>query len=159
MRKTSKYIIVFVILALVTFASLMVYAYFRDTNKPQGGDEQPGGTSEDEKTEGSATASFEYSGSANVDLATRKVTLYFKNAKKAIKDVSLELVADVNGQSVSLAEAGIMKPGDETRELDLKTDVNLAKGKYSGKFVLHFYNGAGEKEIVKSNIKIDVIVK
>lgn len=158
MKKKTKYIVLaFTISLLLTLVSLLAYAYITGNGKSDdnGGQTDNTGGQSEQKIE--KAASIDYSDSVSV--GENKLSLYFKNADRSSKNMSLEVVVFNGEERISLAKTGVLKPGDEIRELDLATDLDLAKGKYSGEFELHFYNDEGKEEIVDSKIKTKVFIK
>ena len=157
MKKKTKYIVLaFTISLLLTLVSLLAYAYITGNGKSDDS-EQTDNTSGQSEQKIEKAASIDYSDSVSV--GENKLSLYFKNADRSSKNMSLEVVVFNGEERISLAKTGVLKPGEEIRELDLAADVDLAKGKYSGEFELHFYNDEGKEEIVDSKIKTKVFIK
>jgi len=113
---------------------------------------------EDEK-EGDADVSLKYSGYATLLSDEKLVTLNFINPSKSKKSLSLEIVADVDGESVVLAKTDKIHPGYKINSVKSNLDGEIPKGSYKGKFVVYFYDEQGKEEIVNSEIIINIYVK
>lgn len=157
-QNTKRAIIAFIISLLLTLVALLCYAYFRDAGKKDG-EEQETGTEQTEEAKNDKGASFDYSGRVSVRPSEKLVKLSFTNPLRSTKNISLELKAKINGVEYSLAKKEQMVPGDKIEELPLLYDGSLPSGRFPGDFILHFYNEAGNEEVVNTKLKIDVYVK
>ena len=122
---------------------------------------QDGGASSDGATKklDNNSASIKYSGAAKVFQDKKTIELYFENPAESRKDISLEIVGDINGEKVSFIKNVKLKPGMKVEKVTYKPSKTLEKGKYKGQFLLHFFNESGKEEVVASEVIIDVIIK
>lgn len=157
-QKAAKYLAIFGALAITTFALLTVLTRLKNETKT-GDSAQPDVPPSSQSDTTNKSAAFDYSTMVTVDTSARALSLYFKNADRSSKNLSLEIVGDIGGEQISLARTDTLKPGDEVRQLSLSYDRELAAGQYGGEFILHFYNDQAEEEIVNSKVKISLQVK
>ena len=152
--------VVFVIVAASTLVLIMAGAYiYQLFNKKDEPTQSSYSSSEqDVEKNDEYTASMEYSGNVTINSDDGSIKLYFKNPEKSRKTVSLEIVGDINGQNTSIAEVKEIIPGEEIRNLQYDPSKGIEKGKYQGKFILHFYNDEGIEEIINSAIVVNIIV-
>ena len=153
----------FVIIAIVAFVAAIAGGYlFRMINHS---DEEPESSitkvesGDDKEAKGDTDVSLQYAGYATLLSDEKLVTLNFTNPSKSKKSLSLEIVADIDGENVTLAKTDIIRPGYRIDSIKYKLDREIPKGDYNGKFVVHFYNEQDKEEIVNSEIKINIYVK
>lgn len=160
---SSKKKIIITVVAIVAFVAAIAGGYlFRMINHNEEEPEysitkvESGGG---EEAKGDTDVSLQYAGYATLLSDEKLVTLNFTNPSKSKKSLSLEIVADIDGENVTLAKTGIIRPGYKIDSIKYKLDREIPKGSYSGKFVVYFYNEQDKQEIVNSEIKINIYVK
>lgn len=115
--------------------------------------------SEDDDGKSDVDVSLKYAGHATLETDKNLITLNFTNPSKSKKSLSLEIVANVDGEDIILAETDMIRPGYKIDSAKYTLDREVPKGDYKGKFIVHFYNEQDEEEIVNSEIAINVYVK
>ncbi len=113
----------------------------------------------DNEEHSNADVSLQYAGSATLLTDEKLITLNFTNPAKSKKSLSLDIIAEVDGEDVILAKTGIIRPGYKIDSVKYTLDREIPKGEYKGKFIVHFYNEQDKEEIVNSAITISVYVK
>ena len=103
--------------------------------------------------------SLEYAGYVTLETEQNLITLNFTNPSRSTKSLSLEIVGNINGEEITFAKTDIIKPGNKITDVKYTPEKEIAKGRYDGKFVVHFYNEQDQEEIVVTNIDIKVYVK
>ena len=114
---------------------------------------------DDGEEAGTVDASLKYSGYVTLLNEEKLITLNFINPKKARKTISLEIIANVDGEDVTLAKTDKIAPGYKIDSVKYELDREIEKGNYKGNFIVYFYNEKDEEEIVNSRIGINVYVK
>ena len=115
--------------------------------------------SENDDGKSDVDVSLKYSGYATLLSDENLITLNFTNPSKSKKSLSLEIVADIDGEDIVLAKTDRIYPGYKIDSVKYTLDKEIAKGDYKGKFIVHFYNEQDKEEIVNSEIAINVYVK
>ncbi len=167
-NKAVKLIVIFFVTAFSATVLAMAGAFLYEkitgngnSNKPaesSAGSQNKSEPSPNYTNDGSSTASIEYSGNATVNTTENIVSFHFKNPSKSKKSISLKIVAIVNGEEIVIGKKDRLAPGDLVKELPYQPEKEIEKGNYDGKYVLHFYNEAGEEEIVNSEVLINIRV-
>ena len=153
----------FGIIAVVAFVAAMVggslYQLLRHSGEEDSNSSITKVASEDDNGESDVDVSLKYVGYVTLLNDEKLVTLNFTNPSKSKKSLSLEIVADIDGEDITLAKTDRIHPGYKIDSVKSDLDREIPKGNYKGKFIIHFYNERGEEEIVNSEIKINVYVK
>ncbi len=152
-----------IIIAIVAFVAAIAGGYLLQTIN-HGDNEsdytitraEPDGN---EETKGDTDVSLQYAGYATLHSDEKLITLNFTNPSRSKKGLSLEIVADINGENITLAKTDIIRPGYKIDSIKYKLNREIPEGTYNGKFVIHFYNEQDKEEIVNSEIKINFYVK
>ena len=163
MSTKKKKILPFIIIAIVAFVVAIAVGYlFLMIQQGSGGEPdssiekvQP----EDDDKEGDVNVSLKYAGFATLLSDEKLITLNFTNPSKSKKSLSLEIVAEVDGESIVLAKTDKIHPGYKINSVKYTLDREIPKGDYKGKFIVHFYNEQNKEEIVNSEILINIYVK
>lgn len=158
-KRVLKIAAIFAVVALTTFSSIMAIMYIRDHSSNNGTGSEANSNSEVVEKNDDQTASMRYMGFITVQPSENNISLYFENPIRSRKSVKLEITCDIDGESVTLAEVDNLAPGDRVENVPYNLAKKLEPGRYTGAFVLHFYDESGKEEIVNSNISIDVVVK
>lgn len=153
----------FVVIAIVALVAAMAGGYFIRMLL-DGGEKNPdysitkieSGDSDEEK---SVDASLQYAGYVTLINTEKRITLNFTNPTKSKKSMSLDIVANINGEDVKLASTDKIRPGYKIDSVKYTLDRKIPEGDYKGKFVVHFYNEQDNEEIVNSEIAIKVYVR
>lgn len=152
-----------IIIAIVTFAAAVAGGYLfqmiihRSEEAPDSSITKV--ESEDDDENSNVDVSLKYAGYATLEIDKNLVTLNFTNPSKSRKSLDLEIVAEVDGESIVLARTDKIRPGYKIDSVKYTLDREIPKGNYKGKFIVHFYNEQDEEEIVNSKIAINVYVK
>ena len=153
----------FIIIAIATFGLAIAGGYLFQMFLHNGEDESNSSIvkveSEDDGEKSDVDVSLKYAGYATLLSDENLVTLNFTNPSKSKKSLSLEIVANVDGEDIILAETDMIRPGYKIDSAKYTLDREVPKGDYKGKFIVHFYNEQDEEEIVNSEIAINVYVK
>lgn len=153
----------FILIAIVVFAAAVAGGYLfqmminRSEGTPDSSITKVDSEDADEKSD--VDVSLKYAGYATLLSDENLVTLNFTNPSKSKKSLSLEIVANVDGEDIILAETDMIRPGYKIDSAKYTLDREVPKGDYKGKFIVHFYNEQDEEEIVNSEIAINVYVK
>ena len=152
-----------IVTTVVTFGLAAVGGYVYQMSQ-NGSEEIPNSSitkvePEEDDKEGDADVSLKYAGYATLLSDEKRVTLNFTNPSKSKKSLSLEIVAEVNGESITLAKTDKIRPGYKIDSVKSNLDREIPEGNYKGKFVVYFYNDQDKEEIVNSEIAINVYVK
>ena len=159
-EKKKKY--PFIILAIVAFAAAIAGGYIFRMIYDSGETSNSSIVkveSENDDGKSDVDVSLKYAGYATLLNDEKLVTLNFTNPSKSKKSLSLEIVADIDGEDVVLAKTDRIYPGYKIDSVKYTLDKEIPKGDYKGKFVVHFYNEQDEEEIVNSEIIINFYVK
>lgn len=98
-----------------------------------------------------------YSDKVTIDLSEEVVTLYFGNPGRSNQDMILRIVI----QDEVIAQSGLIPSGYQVETIALLPDVAslLQVGKYSGKFMIFYYDQkTSELATVNTEIPITVVV-
>ena len=160
-KKKDK--LLFVIITIVAFVAAVAGGYLFQMlqfgNKDNSNSSITKIDSEEDEKEGDADVSLKYAGYATLLSDEKLVTLNFTNPSKSKKSLSLEIIAEVNGENITLAKTDKIRPGYKIDSVKSDLDREIPKGNYKGKFVISFYNEQDKEEIVNSEITINVYVK
>lgn len=159
-EKKKKY--PFIILAIVAFAAAIAGGYIFRMIYDSGETSNSSIVkveSENDDGKSDVDVSLKYAGYATLLNDEKLITLNFTNPSKSKKSLSLEIVADIDGEDVVLAKTDRIYPGYKIDSVKYTLDKEIPKGDYKGKFVVHFYNEQDEEEIVNSEIIINFYVK
>lgn len=115
--------------------------------------------SENDAKKGDVDVSLQYKGYATLLTDEKLITLDFTNPSKSKKSLSLEIVANINGEDVVLAKSDRIYPGYKIDSTKSTLEQDIPKGNYQGKYIIHFYNEQDEEEIINSEIAINIYVK
>ena len=115
--------------------------------------------SDNEEMKDSTDVSLQYAGYVTLLSDEKNITLNFTNPSRSKKSLSLEIVANINGDNITLAKSDIIHPGYKINNIKYKLNREIPKGNYVGKFVVYFYGEQDKKEIVNTEIKINIYVK
>lgn len=164
MSASKKKKLPFIIIAIVAFVAAIAGGYFICRMVFQHDDENIDSSitkvePEEDDTEGDADVSLKYAGYATLLTDEKLVTLNFTNPSKSKKSLSLEIVANVDGEYIVLAKTDKIRPGYKIDSVKSDLDKEIPKGNYKGKFVIYFYNEQDKEEIVNSEIVINIYVK
>ena len=164
MSASNKKKLPLIIIAIVAFMAAVAGGYFVCRMILQSGDEDVNSSitkveSEEDEKAGDVDVSLKYAGYATLLSDEKLVTLNFTNPSKSKKSLSLEIVADIDGESVTLAKTDKIRPGYKIDSVKSTLDREIPKGNYKGKFVISFYNEQDKEEIVNSEIAINIYVK
>ena len=152
-----------VIIAIAAFGLAMAGGYLfqmminRSEETPDSSITKVDSEGADEKSD--VDVSLKYAGYATLLSDENLVTLNFANPSKSKKSLSLEIVANVDGEDIILAETDMIRPGYKIDSVKPTLDREVPKGNYKGKFIVHFYNEQDKEEIVNSEIAINIYVK
>lgn len=158
-RKKKKFLLIFV--AIVALGAAVAGWYFYQTiwHEETSDSSITKVESEPEDTEGTVDASLKYAGYVTLFNDEKKITLNFTNPKKSKKSLDLEIVADINGETITLAKTAKIRPGYKIDSVKSILDYEIPEGNYKGKFIIHFYDSQGKEEIINSEITINIYVK
>ena len=163
MSSEKKKKLPFIIIAIVAFVAAVAGGYLfqmlQSDNKGNSNSSITKVDSEEDEKEGDADVSLKYAGYATLLSDEKLVTLNFTNPSKSKKSLSLEIIAEVNGENITLAKTDKIRPGYKIDSVKSDLDREIPKGNYKGKFVISFYNEQDKEEIVNSEIAINVYVK
>ncbi len=159
MPKSQKKKFPIIILSAVTFLVAAIGGYFCFSFFVSAPSNSSITKVEDDGEEsGTVDASMKYSGYVTFLSEENLITLNFINPKESKKTLSLEIIANIDGEDIVLAKTGKIAPGYKIDSVKYDLDKKIEKGNYKGSFVVHFYDGEKE-EIVNSKIGINVYVK
>ena len=158
-RLNKKTSIIITIATTFTVAAIGGYVYQVVKHKDNSSNSSIVKIEDNDNNASSVDASFTYAGYATLDNDKKLITLNFINPSKSKKSLSLEIVADINGENITLAKTDKINPGYKIDSVKYQLNRELPKGNYNGNFVVHFYNDNGEEEIVNSKIAINIYVK
>lgn len=113
----------------------------------------------DDSEAGSVDASLTYSGYATLISEDDLITLNFANPKKSRKTLSLDIVANIDGEDIVLARTAKVHPGYKIDGVKYELNRDLPKGTYQGRYIVHFYDDDDNEEIVNSKIEIKIYIK
>ncbi len=114
---------------------------------------------EDDDNKSDVDVSLKYAGYVTLLNDEKLITLNFTNPSKSKKSLSLEIVAEVDGEDIILANTDKIRPGYKINNAQYTLDREIPQGNYKGKFIVHFYNEQDKEEIINSEIAINVYVK
>lgn len=152
-----------ILIAIVTFAVAMAGGYL--FQMALHGSEKTSDSSivkvepEDGDEKSDVDVSLKYAGYATLLSDEKIITLNFTNPSKSKKSLSLEIVAEVDGEDIVLAKTDKIRPGYKIDSVEYASDREIPEGNYKGKFIVHFYNEQDKEEIVNSEIAINVYIK
>ena len=153
----------FIIIAIVAFVAAVAGGYLfqmlQSDNKDNSNSSIMKVDPEEDEKEGDADVSLKYAGYVTLLSDEKLVTLNFTNPSKSKKSLSLEIVANVDGEDIVLAKTDKIRPGYKIDSVKSDLDREIPRGNYKGKFVISFYNDQDKEEIVNSEIAINVYVK
>ena len=164
MDKRSKPLIL--ILVLIAFISALIAfwaVFLRDPTPVRPPDEHPSletnaiPTEEEEKMdqpEGGGSVFITYSDQVTISLAGQEVGLFFSNPSRSNQSMVLEIII----RDVTVAQSGALPPGYLVETLPLLGTAKLSAGTYEGKFHVLFYNSAGGKAILDTEIPVTITV-
>jgi len=121
---------------------------------------QPPPVDDDDKLdheEGGGAVSLSLSDKLAIDLSDKQATLNFANPGRSTQNIVLWITI----QGVTIAQSGLITPGNKVTKLDLIEDAatKLAEGIYNGKFVLYYYDPENnERATVNTEIPVTVTV-
>ncbi len=148
-----KFAAVFIGVAAFTFLGIFLATRPDDQSSPSVSKDSEAIVKDDDQT-----ASMRYRGFVTVQPS--EISLFFENPSTSRKTIRLEITANINGETTTLAQVDHLSPGEKIETLQYFPSQNLEPGAvYPGKFILHFYDESGKEEIVNSTIDISVIVK
>jgi len=163
MSSEKKKKLPFIIIAIVAFVAAVAGGYLfqmpQSDNKGNSNSSITKVDSEEDEKEGDADVSLKYAGYTTLLSDEKLVTLNFINPSKSKKSLSLEIIAEVNGENVTLAKTDKIRPGYKIDSVKSDLSREIPKGNYKGKFVISFYNEQDKEEIVNSEITINIYVK
>ena len=110
---------------------------------------------------GGGSVSLIYTKKAEIDLATEKATIYYKNPNSSNHDIVIELYIVSDGNMYLLGRSGLVPAGNAIYELSVEQrEADIKAGQYEGLYRISFYNPeTGERAIVDSNIEgVTVVV-
>lgn len=165
-KKSKKRAILLFFLCII-FASLSAFATVLLLNKFKNKDNDDNNKNsnvsvtevKDDGKKNDSGVSLEYAGYVTLETEQNLITLNFTNPSRSTKSLSLEIVGNINGEEITFAKTDIIKPGNKITDIKYTPEKEIAKGRYDGKFVVHFYNEQDQEEIVVTNIDIKVYVK
>lgn len=110
--------------------------------------------------EGGSAVGLIYSDEVTIDLSDKKATLDFRNPKKSLQNMSVQVVI----QDQVVAESGLLLPGKRIKELSLKEgmETKIPAGYYNknAKFLIRFYDPeTNECAIINSEIALKITVQ
>ena len=151
----------FVILAIVAFAAAIAVGFLvmNMFNNSDSNSVIVEAEPEENEAKDGVDVSLRYAGYITILRNEKKITLNFANPSTSKKNISLELVANVDGEDLVLGKSEMIRPGQKIIELKYEDSYKIPQGKYEGKYIIHFYNDLDEEEIVKSEIAINVFAK
>ncbi|MBQ6461600.1 hypothetical protein IJJ36_04225 [Candidatus Saccharibacteria bacterium] len=153
----------FIIIAIVVFVAAIAGGYFLQVILHSGEETSNSSItkveSEDDDEKNSVNVSLKYAGYATLLSDEKLITLNFTNPSKSKKSLSLEIVANIDGEDVVLAKTDKLRPGYKIDSVKYTLDREISKGDYKGKFIVHFYNEQDKEEIVNSEITINIYVR
>ena len=166
-KKAKKRTILLFFLCMI-FASLSAFAtvlLLNGLNNKGNGDDNNANPDvsitevKDDGRKNDGGVSLEYAGYITLETEQNLITLNFTNPSRSTKSLSLEIVGNINGKEITFAKTDIIKPGNKITSVKYTPEKEIAKGRYEGKFIVHFYNEQDQEEIVVTNIDIKVYVK
>ena len=112
-----------------------------------------------QNTDGGAYISMSYKLRANLSLSTGKIDIFFQNPNKSNQNAVLSLYVVSDDSETLIAKSGTIMSGYELNTLQFMSDqVQIAEGKYKGKFKLSYYDPKTEiPSFVQPEI-VDVII-
>ena len=153
----------FIIIAIVVFVAAIAGGYFLQVILHSGEETSNSSItkveSEDDDDKNRVNVSLKYAGYATLLSDEKLITLNFTNPSKSKKSLSLEIVANIDGEDVVLAKTDKLRPGYKIDSVKYTLDREISKGDYKGKFIVHFYNEQDKEEIVNSEITINIYVR
>lgn len=153
----------FILIAIVAFVAAVAGGYLFRMVMHHGEEDSNSSIikvdSEDADEKSDVDVSLKYAGYTTLETDKNLITLNFTNPSKSKKSLSLEIVADIDGEDIVLAETDMIRPGYKIDSVKYTLDREIPKGDYKGKFIVHFYNEQDKEEIVNSEIAINVYVK
>lgn len=161
-KKNKLPFIIIIVVAVLCVAAAAVAGYFYQMSQNNKDDSNSSITkveSENDAEKGDVDASLQYAGYATLLSEEKIITLNFTNPLKSKKSLNLEIVAEVNGENITLATTDTLHPGHKIDSVKYDLDREIPKGNYPGKFLVHFYDERGKEEIVNSEIAINIYVK
>lgn len=165
-KKSKKRALILFSLCIVfasvsAFATVLLLDHFK--NKGGGDNDSNSNTSvtkvKDDGKKNDSGVSLEYAGYVTLETEQNLITLNFTNPSRSTKNLSIEIVGNINGEEISFAKTDIIKPGNKVTDIKYTPEKEIAKGRYDGKFIVHFYDEQNQEEIVVTNIDIKVYVK
>ena len=160
MSKNQKKKLPLIVLAVVAFLAAAAGGYFYLFLYHQ----EPSNSSitkieESGEESGTVDASLQYSGYVTLLHEENLITLNFTNPAKSKKTLSLEIIANIDGEDITLAKTDKIAPGYKIDSVAYELDREIPQGNYKGNFIVHFYGDNGKEEIVNTRIGINVYVK
>ena len=118
----------------------------------------PGDTAEKPDSSTGGSVRLTYSDQVTVDLTDEVASLYFGNPGQSNQNMILRIVI----QDTVIAQSGIIPAGYQVQTLSLISDnaFLLQAGRYSGKFVIYYYDQkTDELATINTEIPITVVVE
>lgn len=161
MSTEKKKKLLFVIVAIVAFVAAVAAGYFYKMvkNSDESSDSSITKVESSGEPSDDVDVSLQYAGHATLLRDDKIVTLNFTNPSKSKKSLSLEIVANIDDEDLVLAKTSKIDPGYKIDSAKYELNQEIPEGKYEGKFIVYFYNEQGNKEIINSEISIDIYVK
>ncbi len=163
-KQKKRFILLFILCLLFASISAFATVFLLLKTRPEDGKENNPDiaiveTDDKGEKKNDSGVSLEYSGYVTFESEQNLVTLNFANPSRSTKSLSLEIVGNINGEEITFAKTDIIKPGNKITSAKYTPEKEIAKGRYDGKFVVHFYNEQDQEEIVVTNIDIKIYVK
>lgn len=112
-----------------------------------------------QNADGGAFISMSYKLRANLSLSTGKIEIFFQNPKKSNQNAVLSLYVVSDESETLIAKSGTILSGYELNELQFMSDqVQIAEGRYNGKFKLSYYDPETEVPSFVQPEIVDVII-
>lgn len=108
-----------------------------------------------EADEGGGAVNITYSGTAQIDLASRTASIHVENPARSTHDMVIELVITDGEQETPVAKSGLLPAGYQLSTLDLDDSVEMQPGSYQGYFLISFYDPES-KEQAYANTKMNL---
>lgn len=149
-----------IVLAVVAFSAAAAGGYFylqlhNDNSKSSITKVE----SDENEEKGSVDASLQYAGYVTVLTEEDLITLNFTNPAKSKKSLSLEIVANIDGEDIVLAQTAKIAPGYKIDSVKYDSTKEIPKGTHKGYLLVHFYGDNNKEEIVNSKVTINIYVK
>ena len=160
MSKNQKNKFPIIILAVVAFLAAAAGGYFYlSLSHQKSSNSSITKVEETSEESGTVDASLQYSGYVTLLSEEDLITLNFTNPARSKKTLSLEIVANIDGEDIILAKSDKIKPGYKIDSIKYEPSRQIEKGNYKGYFLIHFYGDNDKEEIVNSRVAINIYVK